>query len=62
MPARRAEPPVLQVLTQNSSEISISWAVREQGNCSFRFWQVEMRETPLGSWTQELRAVHNATL
>ncbi|CAE7366707.1 unnamed protein product [Symbiodinium sp. CCMP2456] len=50
---RAGMPEDLAVLEPTSSSLLISWnASSQQGNCTFRAWQVEIRD-PSGAWTKD---------
>jgi len=50
---RAGMPEDLTVLEPTSSSLLISWnASSQQGNCTFRAWQVEIRD-PSGAWTKD---------
>ncbi|CAE7627837.1 unnamed protein product, partial [Symbiodinium microadriaticum] len=50
---RAGMPEDLTVVEPTDSSLQLAWnASSEQGNCTFRAWQVEMRD-PNGGWTKD---------
>lgn len=58
---RAGSPEDLAVITPTDNSLLVSWnASDEQGNCSFRAWQVEIRD-PNGAWTKDPAACGSLT-
>ncbi|CAE7443664.1 sapA [Symbiodinium natans] len=58
---RAGMPEDLTVVQPTSSSLHIAWnASSEQGNCTFRAWQIEMRD-PNGGWTKDPPACTSLT-